>query len=144
MTESKDGNPFLNSSKFHSLYSMARTKRGYVARRRRNKTRSFASGFREAHSRLTRIITQQQRKALVYAHRDRRRKKRDFRCLWITRINAATRENELRSYSIFIHDLYERYLLMNRKILAQIAVSNKNFFSIFSNSKKILNPQIKI
>lgn len=123
---------------------MTRTKRGYVARRRRNKTRSFASSFRGAHSRLTRIITQQQRRALVYAHRDRRRKKRDFRCLWITRINAATRKNELySSYSRFIHDLYERHLLLNRKILAQIAISNQKFLSIFSNSKKILNPQIK-
>nr|YP_010865431.1 ribosomal protein L20 [Cymodocea rotundata]WGT74339.1 ribosomal protein L20 [Cymodocea rotundata] len=113
---------------------MTRVKRGYVARRRRTKIRLFASTFRGAHSRLTRTITQQKLKALVSAHRDRGRKKRDFRSLWITRINALTRENELSySYSRLIHDLYKRQLLLNRKILAQIAISNKNCLYIISN-----------
>nr|YP_009241854.1 ribosomal protein L20 [Potamogeton perfoliatus]AMQ13428.1 ribosomal protein L20 [Potamogeton perfoliatus] len=113
---------------------MTRVRRGYIARRRRTKIRLFASTFRGAHSRLTRTITQQKLKALVSAHRDRGRKKRDFRSLWITRINAVTRENELSySYSRLIHDLYKRQLLLNRKILAQIAISNKNCLYIISN-----------
>nr|YP_009973767.1 ribosomal protein L20 [Ruppia brevipedunculata]QHB79481.1 ribosomal protein L20 [Ruppia sinensis]QNH93574.1 ribosomal protein L20 [Ruppia brevipedunculata] len=113
---------------------MTRVRRGYVARRRRTKIRLFASTFRGAHSRLTRTITQQKLKALVSAHRDRGRKKRDFRSLWITRINAVTRENELSySYSRLIHDLYKRQLLINRKIPAQIAISNKNYLYIISN-----------
>ena len=113
---------------------MTRVRRGYIARRRRTKIRLFASTFRGAHSRLTRTITQQKMKALVFAHRDRGRKKRDFRRLWITRINAVTRENELSySYSRLIHDLYKRQLLLNRKILAQIAISNKNCLYIISN-----------
>nr|YP_010034451.1 ribosomal protein L20 [Aponogeton abyssinicus]YP_010034536.1 ribosomal protein L20 [Aponogeton desertorum]YP_010034621.1 ribosomal protein L20 [Aponogeton lakhonensis]YP_010034706.1 ribosomal protein L20 [Aponogeton rehmannii]YP_010034791.1 ribosomal protein L20 [Aponogeton undulatus]UGC02482.1 ribosomal protein L20 [Aponogeton madagascariensis]QOX09207.1 ribosomal protein L20 [Aponogeton abyssinicus]QOX09292.1 ribosomal protein L20 [Aponogeton desertorum]QOX09377.1 ribosomal protein L20 len=113
---------------------MTRVRRGYIARRRRTKIRLFASTFRGAHSRLTRTITQQKMKALVSAHRDRGRKKRDFRRLWITRINAVTRENELSySYSRLIHDLYKRQLLLNRKILAQIAISNKNCLYIISN-----------
>nr|UDZ60901.1 ribosomal protein L20 [Burnatia enneandra] len=113
---------------------MTRVKRGYIARRRRTKIRLFASTFRGAHSRLTRTITQQKIKALVSAHRDRGRKKRDFRRLWITRINAVTRENELSySYSRLIHDMYKKQLLLNRKILAQIAILNKNCLYIISN-----------
>nr|YP_010279693.1 ribosomal protein L20 [Ottelia acuminata]QXP09334.1 ribosomal protein L20 [Ottelia acuminata var. acuminata]QXP09588.1 ribosomal protein L20 [Ottelia acuminata var. acuminata]QXP10521.1 ribosomal protein L20 [Ottelia acuminata var. acuminata]QXP10691.1 ribosomal protein L20 [Ottelia acuminata var. acuminata]QXP11115.1 ribosomal protein L20 [Ottelia acuminata var. acuminata] len=113
---------------------MTRVKRGYIARRRRTKIRLFASTFRGAHSRLTRTITQQKMKALVSSHRDRGRKKRDFRRLWITRINAVTRENDLSySYSRLIHDLYKRQVLLNRKILAQIAISNKNCLYIISN-----------
>nr|YP_009108948.1 ribosomal protein L20 [Corallorhiza bulbosa]AIW51227.1 ribosomal protein L20 [Corallorhiza bulbosa] len=117
---------------------MTRVKRGYTARRRRKKIRLFASTFKGAHSRLTRTTTQQRMRALVSSHRDRSRKKRDFRRLWITRINAVTREDRLfYSYSLFIHNLYKRQLLLNRKILVQIALSNKNFFDIISN--KIFN-----
>lgn len=115
---------------------MMRVKRGYIARRRRTKNRLFRSTSRGAHSRLTRTITQQTMKAGFSAHRDRSRKKRDFRCLWIARINAGTRENELfYSYSRFIHDLYKRKLLLNRKMLGQIAIlkSNKNDFSMILN-----------
>nr|YP_009269866.1 ribosomal protein L20 [Epipactis veratrifolia]ANT72775.1 ribosomal protein L20 [Epipactis veratrifolia] len=119
---------------------MTRVKRGYTARRRRKKIRLFASTFRGAHSRLTRMTTQQRMRALVSSHRDRNRKKRDFRRLWITRINAVTREDRLfYSYSLFIHNLYKRQLLLNRKILAQIALSNKNCFDMISN--KIINQQ---
>nr|UDZ60917.1 ribosomal protein L20 [Sagittaria montevidensis] len=113
---------------------MTRVKRGYIARRRRIKTRFFASTFRGAHRRLTRTGTEQKIKAQVSAHRDRGRKKRDFRSLWITRINAVTRENELcSSYSKLIHDMYEKQLLLNRKILAQIAILNKTCLSTISN-----------
>nr|QBB08964.1 50S ribosomal protein L20 [Goodyera schlechtendaliana]QBB73214.1 50S ribosomal protein L20 [Goodyera schlechtendaliana]UNB13811.1 50S ribosomal protein L20 [Goodyera schlechtendaliana]URF19801.1 ribosomal protein L20 [Goodyera schlechtendaliana]URF19887.1 ribosomal protein L20 [Goodyera schlechtendaliana] len=117
---------------------MTRVKRGYTARRRRKKIRLFASTFIGAHSRLTRTTTQQRMRALVSSHRDRSRKKRDFRRLWITRINAVTREDRVfYSYSKFIKNLYKRQLLLNRKILAQIALSNKNCFDMISN--KIIN-----
>nr|QWE49884.1 ribosomal protein L20 [Grielum grandiflorum] len=113
---------------------MTRIKRGYIARRRRTKMRLFASSFRGAHSRLTRTITQQRIRALVSAHRDRDRKKRDFRRLWITRINAVIRgRGVFCSYSKFINSLYKKQLLLNRKILAQMAISNKNCLYTISN-----------
>nr|AIY56214.1 ribosomal protein L20 [Neuwiedia zollingeri var. singapureana] len=119
---------------------MTRVRRGYTARRRRTKIRLFASTFIGAHSRLTRTTTQQRMRALVSSHRDRSRKKRDFRRLWITRINAGTCEDRVSytyNYSRLIYNLYKRQLLLNRKILAQIALSNKNFFYMIS--KKIIN-----
>nr|YP_010505798.1 ribosomal protein L20 [Chrysosplenium carnosum]UXE34600.1 ribosomal protein L20 [Chrysosplenium carnosum] len=113
---------------------MTRIRRGYVARKRRTKIRLFASSFRGAHSRLTRTITQQKIRALVSAHRDRDKQKRDFRRLWITRINAVIRESKVSySYSRLIHDLYKRKLLLNRKILAQIAILNRNCLYMISN-----------
>nr|YP_009725758.1 ribosomal protein L20 [Allium trifurcatum]QHQ72698.1 ribosomal protein L20 [Allium trifurcatum] len=113
---------------------MTRVRRGYIARRRRTKIRLFASTFIGAHSRLTRTATQQKMRALVSSHRDRGRQKRDFRRLWITRINAAARDNMVfYSYSKFIHNLYKKQLLLNRKILAQIAISNKNCLYMISN-----------
>nr|UDZ60921.1 ribosomal protein L20 [Limnocharis flava] len=113
---------------------MTRVKRGYIARRRRTKKDSLVSSFRGAHSKLTRTGTEQKIKAWVSADRDRGRKKRDFRRLWIIRINAVTRENELSScYSRFIHDMYKKQLLLNRKILAQIAIFDKYSLSMISN-----------
>nr|WKL06500.1 ribosomal protein L20 [Corchoropsis crenata var. hupehensis] len=113
---------------------MTRIKRGCIARRRRTKIRLFASSFRGAHSRLTRTITQQRIRALVSAHRDRDRKKRDFRHLWITRINAVIRGMGVSySYSRLIHNLYKKQLLLNRKILAQIAILNRNCLYMISN-----------
>nr|AQT38454.1 ribosomal protein L20 [Carya sinensis]WAS38485.1 ribosomal protein L20 [Carya sp. HY-2022a]WCP18656.1 ribosomal protein L20 [Carya tonkinensis]QOQ36622.1 ribosomal protein L20 [Carya sinensis]UQK92604.1 ribosomal protein L20 [Carya sinensis] len=113
---------------------MTRIKRGYIARRRRTKIRLFASSFRGAHSRLTRTIIQQKIRALFSAYRDRGRKKRDFRRLWITRINAVIRGNSVYySYNKLIHNLYKRQLLLNRKILAQIAILNRNCLYMISN-----------
>nr|YP_010945457.1 ribosomal protein L20 [Ruellia elegans]WGG27040.1 ribosomal protein L20 [Ruellia elegans] len=113
---------------------MTRIKRGYIARRRRTKIRLFASSFRGADSRLTRTITQQKIRALVSAHRDRDKQKRNFRRLWITRINAVIREGGVYYiYSVLIHDLYKRELRLNRKILAQIAISNRNCLYMISN-----------
>ena len=113
---------------------MTRIRRGYIARRRRTKIRLFASSCRGARSRLTRTIIQQKIRSLVSSHRDRDRKKRDFRRLWITRINAVIRENRVSySYSILIHNLYKRQLLLNRKILAQIAILNRNCLYMISN-----------
>nr|YP_009630116.1 ribosomal protein L20 [Euphorbia tirucalli]YP_010559512.1 ribosomal protein L20 [Euphorbia alluaudii]QBO27160.1 ribosomal protein L20 [Euphorbia tirucalli]UED20951.1 ribosomal protein L20 [Euphorbia alluaudii] len=113
---------------------MTRIRRGYIARRRRTKIRLFISSFRGAHSRLTRSITQQKIRALVSAHRDRDRQKRNFRRLWVTRINAVIRENRVSySYSRLINNLYKRQLLLNRKILAQIAILNRNCLYTISN-----------
>nr|AVZ03139.1 ribosomal protein L20 [Ostrya rehderiana] len=113
---------------------MTRIKRGYIARRRRTKIRLFASSFRGAHSRLTRTITQQKIRALFSAYRDRGRQKRDFRRLWITRINAVIRgKGVYYNYNRLIHNLYKRQLLLNRKILAQIAILNRNCLYMISN-----------
>ena len=113
---------------------MTRIRRGYIARRRRTKIRLFASSFRGARSRLTRTIIQQKIRSLVSSHRDRDRKKRDFRRLWITRINAVIRENRVSySYSILINNMYKRQLLLNRKILEQIAILNRNCLYMISN-----------
>nr|YP_010282700.1 ribosomal protein L20 [Campsis grandiflora]YP_010743227.1 ribosomal protein L20 [Campsis radicans]UEQ12293.1 ribosomal protein L20 [Campsis grandiflora]UKB86476.1 ribosomal protein L20 [Campsis grandiflora]ULC84477.1 ribosomal protein L20 [Campsis grandiflora]WAL04399.1 ribosomal protein L20 [Campsis grandiflora]WES82084.1 ribosomal protein L20 [Campsis radicans] len=113
---------------------MTRIKRGYIARRRRTKNSLFASRFRGAHASLTRSITQQKTRALFSADRDRDKQKINFRRLWITRINAVIRERILYyNYSKLIHDLYKRQLLLNRKILAQIAISNRNCLYMISN-----------
>nr|YP_010596053.1 ribosomal protein L20 [Garuga forrestii]YP_010688385.1 ribosomal protein L20 [Garuga pinnata]WAJ59060.1 ribosomal protein L20 [Garuga forrestii]WBR66233.1 ribosomal protein L20 [Garuga pinnata] len=113
---------------------MTRIRRGYIARRRRTKVRLFVSSFRGAHSRLTRTITQQKIRALASAQRDRDRKKRDFRRLWITRINAVIRGIGVSySYSTFLHNLYKGQLLLNRKILAQIAILKRNCLYTISN-----------
>nr|YP_010512249.1 ribosomal protein L20 [Styphnolobium affine]UXL83573.1 ribosomal protein L20 [Styphnolobium affine] len=115
---------------------MTRIKRGYIARKRRTKMRLFTSSFRGAHSRLTRTITQQKIKALVSAHRDRDRKKRYFRRLWISRINAVIGENPKKlyySYRNLMYNLYKRQLLLNRKILAQIAILNRNCLFMIAN-----------
>nr|YP_009532175.1 ribosomal protein L20 [Lamprocapnos spectabilis]AYA29285.1 ribosomal protein L20 [Lamprocapnos spectabilis] len=121
---------------------MTRILRGYIARRRRTKMRRFVATYRGAHSRLTRTMNQQKTRALGSAHRDRGRQKRDFRRLWITRLNAVIREKKVFSnYSRFIHKLYKRQLLLNRKILAQIAIFNKNCLSMISNG--ILNIQLE-
>nr|UDN41679.1 ribosomal protein L20 [Carpodetus montanus] len=113
---------------------MTRSKRGYIARRRRTKNRLFGSSSGGTRSRLTRTINQQKTRALVSADRDRDGQKRNFRRLWITRINAVIREGRVSySYSRLIHDLYKRQLLLNRKILAQIAISNRNCLYMISN-----------
>jgi large subunit ribosomal protein L20 len=112
---------------------MTRVKRGYVAIRRRNRVLEGAAGFRGAHSRLFRPTKQQIMKALVSSKRDRDKRKRDFRKLWICRINAAARKKGM-SYSRFIHKLYQSKILINRKILAQIVVlDEQGFISILEN-----------
>ncbi|MBD1913300.1 MULTISPECIES: 50S ribosomal protein L20 [unclassified Leptolyngbya] len=106
---------------------MARVKRGNVARKRRNKILKLAKGFRGSHSKLFRTANQQVMKALRNAYRDRRKKKRDFRRLWITRINAASRQHGM-SYSQLIGNLNKANILINRKMLAQMAVLDPNSF----------------
>nr|YP_010422126.1 ribosomal protein L20 [Urtica urens]USG56095.1 ribosomal protein L20 [Urtica sp.]USG56260.1 ribosomal protein L20 [Urtica urens]USG56344.1 ribosomal protein L20 [Urtica urens] len=113
---------------------MTRIKRGYIARRRRTKIRLFAASFKGARSRLSRTIIQQKIRALVSAHQDRGRQKRNFRRLWITRINAVIRTNKLDfSYNGLIHNLYKGRSLLNRKILAQIAILNRNCLYMIYN-----------
>lgn len=107
---------------------MTRVKRGYVAIRRRNRILERAAGFRGAHSRLFRPTKQQVMKALVASKRDRDKRKRDFRKLWISRINAAVRKQGM-SYSRFIHKLYQSKILLNRKMIAQIAVLDEQGFT---------------
>ena len=107
---------------------MARVKRGFKARRRRNKVLKLAKGYRGARSKLFRSATEAVDRALNYAFRDRRVKNRDFRSLWIVRINAASRINGL-SYSKFIFGLKKANVQIDRKVLADIAVTDPNGFS---------------
>ncbi|MGB3137192.1 MAG: 50S ribosomal protein L20 [Nodosilinea sp.] len=107
---------------------MARVKRGNVARKRRKKILKLAKGFRGSHSKLFRTANQQVMKALRYAYRDRRNRKRDFRRLWITRINAASRSHGL-SYSQLISQLKKANIDINRKMLAQMAVLDPDGFA---------------
>ncbi|MEM9121353.1 MAG: 50S ribosomal protein L20 [Cyanobacteria bacterium P01_D01_bin.6] len=107
---------------------MARVKRGNVARKRRKKVLKLAKGFRGSHSKLFRTANQQVMKALRYAYRDRRNRKRDFRRLWITRINAAARLHGV-SYSRLIGQLKKADIEINRKMLAQMAILDPEGFS---------------
>ena len=107
---------------------MTRVKRGNVARKRRKKILKLAKGFRGSHSRLFRTANQQVMKALRNAYRDRRKRKRDFRRLWITRINAATRQHGL-SYSQFMGNLKKANIQINRKMLSQMAILDPAGFS---------------
>jgi large subunit ribosomal protein L20 len=100
---------------------MTRVKRGNVARKRRKKILKLAKGFRGSHSRLFRTANQQVMKALRNAYRDRRKRKRDFRRLWITRINAASRQQGL-SYSKLMGGLKKANIEINRKMLSQMAI----------------------
>ncbi len=106
---------------------MVRVKRGNVARKRRKKVLKLAKGFRGSHSRLFTTANQQVMKALRNAYRDRRKKKRDFRSLWIVRINAQSRTEGL-SYSRLIDGLHKADVLLNRKMLAQLAVTDPDAF----------------
>ena len=105
-----------------------RVKRGFKARRRRNKVLKLAKGFRGGRSKLFRTAADSVDKALMYAYRDRRTRKRDFRRLWVVRINAGARMNDL-TYSKFIHGLKLAGCELDRKVLADLAISDPNGFS---------------
>lgn len=107
---------------------MPRVKGGFKARRRRNKVLKQAKGYRGARSKLFRSAAEAVDRALNYAFRDRRVKKRDFRALWIARINAAAREQGL-SYSRLVFGLKKADIGLDRKILAQLAVSDPQGFA---------------
>ena len=106
---------------------MARVKGGTVTRRRHKKILKLAKGYFGSKHRLFRTANQQVMKSLMYAYRDRRARKRDFRRLWIQRINAAARLNGL-SYSRLMFGLKEAGVEVNRKMLAELAVSDSNAF----------------
>jgi len=105
-----------------------RIKRGFKARRRRNKVLKLAKGYRGGRSKLFRTAADSVDKSLNYAYRDRRQRKRNFRKLWIIRINAAARMNDL-SYSKFMSGLKKANVTMDRKVLAELALSDPTGFS---------------
>ena len=106
---------------------MPRVKRGVTARARHKKVLDLAKGFRGRRKNVYRIAKQAVMKAGKYAYRDRRNKKRVFRALWITRINAAVREHGM-TYSVFINGLKKASIGLDRKVLADLAVTDKAAF----------------
>lgn len=107
---------------------MARVKGAMHTRKRRKKILKLAKGYRGAKSKLYKTANQAVMKSLVYAYRDRKQKKRDFRQLWIARINAAARMNGI-SYSRFMNGLKKNNIEINRKMLSEIAISDPAAFS---------------
>lgn len=107
---------------------MPRIKRGVATRRRKKRVLERASGFRGGRGKLIRSAEEAINKALSYSYRDRRAKKRDFRRLWVSRINAATRSHDL-TYSRFIDGLNKAGVKINRKMLADMAVRDPNAFA---------------
>ncbi|MDQ0975592.1 large subunit ribosomal protein L20 [Neobacillus niacini] len=114
---------------------MPRVKGGTVTRKRRKKVIKLAKGYYGSKHTLYKVANQQVMKSLMYAFRDRRQKKRDFRKLWITRINAAARMNGL-SYSRLMHGLKLAGIEVNRKMLAELAVSDAAAFTELANVAK--------
>ena len=114
---------------------MPRAKRGFKARQRRNRVLKLAKGYRGARSKLFRSATEAVDRSLNYAYRDRRVRKRDFRALWIARINAAARDNGL-SYSRLIHGLKQADVALDRKIMAALAVNDPGAFSAVVETAK--------
>lgn len=107
---------------------MARVTRGFKARRRRNKVLSMARGYRGGKHRLYRTATEAVDRALCFAYRDRRTKKRNFRQLWIARIGAAAKMNGT-SYSRLIHGMKEADIQLDRKVLSNLAIVDPNAFA---------------
>ncbi|ECQ6489562.1 50S ribosomal protein L20 [Campylobacter coli] len=114
---------------------MARVKTGVVRRRRHKKVLKLARGFYSGRRKHFRKAKEQLERSLVYAYRDRRRKKRDFRRLWIVRINAACRLNDL-SYSKFINGLKKAGIELDRKILADLAMNDVAAFAKIAEAAK--------
>jgi large subunit ribosomal protein L20 len=107
---------------------MPRVKRGVTARARHKKVLDQAKGYRGRRSTVFRIAKEAVMRAGQYAYRDRRNRKRVFRALWITRINAAAREHGL-TYSVFMNGLMKAEIELDRKVLAELAVNDKQAFS---------------
>ena len=114
---------------------MPRVKRGVTARKRHQKVLKQAKGYYGARSRVYRVAKQAVIKAGQYAYRDRRQRKRQFRSLWIARINAAARINGL-SYSRFINGLKKASIEIDRKMLADLAVHEKEAFGLIADKAK--------
>jgi len=117
---------------------MSRVKRGVTARARHKKIFEMAKGYRGRNKNVFRVAVEKVEKALQYAYRDRKTKKRNFRTLWIQRINAATRLNGL-TYSRFMNGLLKAGIELDRKVLADIALKEpQNFAKIVDQAKKAL------
>ncbi len=112
-----------------------RVKRGKTAHKRHKKYLKMAKGYRGSRSRLYSTARETVERALCYAYRDRKRKKRDFRKLWIIRINAAAREHGL-SYSRFMNGLNQAGVVLDRKVLADMAVHEKAAFARLAEMAK--------
>jgi large subunit ribosomal protein L20 len=106
---------------------MPRVKRGVAARRRKNRILKQAKGYRGGRGNLLKTAREAVERGWRYAYRDRKQRKRQFRALWIARINAAAREHDL-SYSRMIHGLHQAGVEVDRKILAQLAVQDPKAF----------------
>jgi large subunit ribosomal protein L20 len=114
---------------------MPRVKRGVVAHARHKKILDKAKGYRGARSKVFRVAKQAVTKAGQYAYRDRRQRKRQFRALWIARINAGARVNGL-SYSVFMNGLKKASIAIDRKVLSDIAIFDKPAFSVLVEKAK--------
>ena len=114
---------------------MSRVKRGVAARRRKNRVLKAAKGYRGARSRLLKTAREAVEKGWKYSYRDRKQRKRQFRSLWIARINAAAREHDL-SYSRFMHGLQQAGVEMDRKVLAELAISDPKAFGSLAELAK--------
>lgn len=114
---------------------MARVKRGVVARRSHKKVLKAAKGYYGARSRIFRVAKQAVIKAGQYAYRDRRVKKRSFRALWITRINAQARAEGM-SYSRLVAGLKKANVSLDRRVLADLAIHDKSAFSVIVSKAK--------
>ena len=114
---------------------MPRVTRGFKARRRRKKVLKLASGFIGGRNSLYRTATEAVDRALVYAYRDRRQRKRQFRVLWIARINAAARELGMK-YSTFMNGLKKASIEVDRKVLSDLAVFDKPAFAALAEKAK--------
>ena len=112
---------------------MARVKRGMKARKRRKRVLKLASGYYGTRNRLFRTATEAVDRAMAYAFRDRKVKKREFRKLWITRLNAATRLHGL-SYSVFMSKLKASEIKMDRRVLSELAISDPAGFKAIVDS----------
>ena len=114
---------------------MARAVNGTISRRRRKKILDMAKGYRGMRSRAFRKARESVEKALCYAYRDRRAKKRSFRRLWIARINAAVRAEGL-TYSQFIHGLKKANIELDRKVLSDLAIHNADSFKVLTRTAR--------
>ena len=114
---------------------MPRVKRGVATRRRKNRMLRQAKGYYGARSRLIKTAREAVEKGWKYAYRDRKQRKRQFRVLWIARINAAARENGL-SYSRFMHGLRLAGVEVDRKVLAELAISDPKAFGALAEMAK--------
>ncbi len=114
---------------------MPRVKRGVTAHARHKKILAKAKGYRGARSKVFRVAKQAVTKAGQYAYRDRKQRKRQFRALWIARINAGARENGM-SYSVFMNGLKKAEIDLDRKVLADLAVHDKPAFAALVEKAK--------